>query len=626
MQVTHEHIDTLLKQARDLVHKDYPQSFALAKQVLAASIDANYPYGQGVALQVIGLNEAQMTTGLPEAPFKESVAILESNQIWDEYCKSLCFLAYSVGRKGRFRECETLLERAMAVSREHKLIEQEALAHTHMGNLLARRKLVARALQSFHHSLQLYESIGFDGRHALNGLATVYREMKQYDEAIKYLNRGIEIAKGKDFYVLVLAHGNRGLVLEEAGRTAEALLDLEKALEYAKKINDSRSAFQILSAIPRVHLLLKQPEKAKESIDHIFSLLTDETEDIFRAGAYQARSDYHQAQKEWRLAIDDLQEALVLANRAENIGQLKMIHKELSSSYKELGDLASALEHQRIYAEIVEKHATEQLDERIASMEDEHRQEQTLQQNEIFRLRNIDLTEANLALIDANKQKDRFLSILQHDVRQPISSIIGYANLMANGESDIAIPEVASIVEESARRLLRVMDDLIESARAGSLTVDRKAVNLTTLLRDVERIVRPLAEGKDISFTLIDDTDGKEFSLDPNKMYQALTNLTFNSIKFTPSGKGIALSAGVKADGSISFEVKDEGIGIPPSFLPRIFEGAKEFQRKGTLGESSSGLGLAITKNVVELHQGSITISSEEHIGTRVQIVLPGIE
>ncbi len=623
-------IDAILSKSEELHTVNPTESRRLAEEALGLSKSIGYLHGQGQATKQIGLAEFLTTGDHIVEPFREAIRLFEQTESWDGLAEALTLLGLNLGRRGEFQEAEAAFDRAIAIETQHHLRTREIHTLIQRGYMMVRRKQNPKALVIFTRALAIAESIGDPGSLCLQGLGGVYRGLKMYDKSLEYYFRSLEVIREQQKATVdasqnfVIAYGNIGLVLEEAGRQREALEYLNRALTIAEAIHDKRGAFQILTAIPRIHLFFDERENAQAAIDQMFSLVIDKMEDIFQCAAYHTRADFYAYVEDWPAMLEDLNTALVYAERVHNIDQLRTIHEALTMAHKMLGAYDKALDHHETHTKIMLEIMNGQLVESVQELEADLKQQQIIQQNEIFRLKNIDLTEANLALDNLDKEKDRFLSILQHDMRNPISSIIGYSELLAAGEDDDLSPQhVAQVIEKSARQLLNIVDSVMESARSGSLTIERKPTNIGKLLNDVGMIVRPLAEGKDLAVKIEDKTLGAEFSIDASKIYQVLTNLLFNSIKFTPSGKKIFVSAEPAAEEVLRLEVRDEGIGIPDSFLPKLFIGAKGIQRRGTSGEGGTGMGLSIVRTVVELHGGKIGIESKEGEGTSIVILIP---
>lgn len=227
------------------------------------------------------------------------------------------------------------------------------------------------------------------------------------------------------------------------------------------------------------------------------------------------------------------------------------------------------------------------------------------------------------------KSKEQLMMSITHDLKSPLSSIFGFTQLTKRENSPERRKYYLKNIEQSARYILRLINDLLDFARleSGNLKTEKIRFNLNQILDEVVSGFYPLAQSKNLNlemdFENLPDTD---YLSDPVRIKQVLTNLISNAIKFTDKGK-------VNITGSVSetkeqtdfikIEISDTGIGISPENIQHIFE---EFSR-GSLTESSSyegtGLGLAISKRIVKLLNGKISVTSEYQHGSRFTLILP---
>jgi two-component system cell cycle sensor histidine kinase PleC len=313
----------------------------------------------------------------------------------------------------------------------------------------------------------------------------------------------------------------------------------------------------------------------------------------------------------------------------------------LTFGHKLQGNLAKALDYQEELTKLIEVSLLTKMSDRVQELEAMHAAEsdrwEARHQRDVFRLSNIELTQANIHLSESMEQTKHFLRVLQHDLRSPLNSIVGFAEIIGEESTD-EIQSYAGLIQRSGRRMVDIVDGVLESARQGSLLVERSSVTVAQLIDGVLELVRPLAESKQIRLRELDRTQNREMHLDRPKVQQAITNLLFNAVKFTPSGKTICLCAefdsGEDERRVLRITVRDEGVGMTPAILeqlravlthasPPTEAGGVSTQRLGTMGETGSGMGLRIARSIIALHDGTITLDSEEGMGTTVTIEIP---
>ena len=234
---------------------------------------------------------------------------------------------------------------------------------------------------------------------------------------------------------------------------------------------------------------------------------------------------------------------------------------------------------------------------------------------------------ANLELADALESRRRFHAAVTHELRSPLTAIVGYSDLAGPLASEP--PELSAYVSEiygAATAMLGMVNDLLDAAKleASGISVEIEDVRCPKVVDEVVRRLTPLARQKGLE--LIADV-GSEVGCraDPERLRQILTNLIANAVKFTESGT-VRVLASLCDDGSVALEVVDDGLGIDPADLDRIFE-AFECGAHGDGRCDSSGLGLAISKTLAEAMDGRITAESPgPGEGSTFRLTLPAAD
>lgn len=224
-----------------------------------------------------------------------------------------------------------------------------------------------------------------------------------------------------------------------------------------------------------------------------------------------------------------------------------------------------------------------------------------------------------------NRAKDNFLATLSHELRTPMTSILGWVQFLRLGSyTQEELDEALETVETSARLQARLIDDMLDVSRIvlGKFQVDLQPTKVTEIIEAALATARPAASAHDVKITAGFDQHGDDVvAADVSRMQQVIGNILSNAIKFTPAGKSIDLKL-EKTDSQMKIYVTDQGEGIDPSFLPHVFERLRQ-DEKGS-NRSGLGLGLAIARHIVELHHGEITAESEGRgRGARFTVTLP---
>jgi signal transduction histidine kinase/CheY-like chemotaxis protein len=233
-----------------------------------------------------------------------------------------------------------------------------------------------------------------------------------------------------------------------------------------------------------------------------------------------------------------------------------------------------------------------------------------------------DLTNANRRLTaqwarlrQANSFKSEILGTVAHDLKNPLGVILGRTEILKEmisgaGALDQNIDVQIAYIRDATNRLTQMVDDLVSDAMADALdiTIRREPVDISVLVQEVAEANRPIATRKEQSITVIAPPDHAAMC-DSDRIRDAIDNLVSNAIKYSPIGGAIDLLVAREGDG-ILVQVRDQGAGLSPEDISRLFGRFQRLSAKPTAGETSTGLGLSIVKRIVDLHGGRVTVES----------------
>ncbi|MBV5122559.1 sensor histidine kinase ResE [Bacillus halotolerans] len=225
-----------------------------------------------------------------------------------------------------------------------------------------------------------------------------------------------------------------------------------------------------------------------------------------------------------------------------------------------------------------------------------------------------------------DKLREDFIANVSHELRTPISMLQGYSEAIVDdiASSEEDRKEIAQIIYDESLRMGRLVNDLLDLARmeSGHTGLHYEQINLNEFIEKIMRKFSGVAKEKNISLHQDISLTEEEFMFDEDKMEQVFTNLIDNALRHTQSGGNVSISVHTVKDG-IKIDVKDSGSGIPEEDLPFIFERFYKADKARTRGRAGTGLGLAIVKNIVEAHNGTITVHSRMDKGTTFTFYIP---
>jgi signal transduction histidine kinase len=246
---------------------------------------------------------------------------------------------------------------------------------------------------------------------------------------------------------------------------------------------------------------------------------------------------------------------------------------------------------------------------------------------EIVAERTQDLEKANEELRRLDQAKTGFYSMINHEMRTPLTAIIGYIDLLlARNLKSPDEEHMLCTIRNNSHRLLDLVNNILDVSRIedGRLTLVRRGVEVSAAVTQALDVVRPMAENKHIAINTDIPPDTPEVWGDPKRVHQILLNLLGNAVKYTPDTGSLSIKVrSSQASDVVEISVSDTGIGIPADLLPQVFDRFSRVERPEIQHTVGTGLGLSIVKGLVEAHGGEIWVESEEGRGTCFTFTLP---
>jgi len=210
------------------------------------------------------------------------------------------------------------------------------------------------------------------------------------------------------------------------------------------------------------------------------------------------------------------------------------------------------------------------------------------------------------------KMKADFTAMLVHDLRSPLTSVFGYSELLKMGNKEPSkIKEIASTITQASQKMLLLVNEMLDFSKfeAGKMTINKESVNLKTTISQSIQMLKPIAEQKQTTVDFIYQEDLPKCMCDPRKMEQVITNLLGNAIKHTPESTKVIIRLKVIDDlagQAMEFSVEDDGPGINQEFQDTIFDKYAQLEQKNEALDLGTGLGLAVSKMIIDAHGGQI--------------------
>jgi PAS domain S-box-containing protein len=240
-----------------------------------------------------------------------------------------------------------------------------------------------------------------------------------------------------------------------------------------------------------------------------------------------------------------------------------------------------------------------------------------------------ELDAQNHQLQEINKQREEFFSSVSHELRTPLTAVTAFSDILSrNRDGNLSGTQLdqLEVIKRNSRSLISLVEDMLDMSRLSSksLRIDRLPVEIDEIVQSTVESLGPTARERQQSLGIRSETAGVWIDADKGRLVQVLSNLITNACKYSPDDSSIEISTAVK-DESVVLRVKDSGFGMSSEDLRMIFSPFYRSNRDEIQTQSGTGLGMAISKTLVELHNGQIEIDSTLNVGTTVTVTIPGV-
>lgn len=501
-----------------------------------------------------------------------------------------------------FTEAISYYKKALALNQSIRDTGSMAIDYDYLGITYSRLKKPDSSLVNYNKALILFKKMKKEDRYAVSLTNTAW-VLQNYpdslDKALNYFNTAWKKFQelGWNHYEPDINHGI-GNILSKQGKYNEAIVLLKKSISQA-------------IALKREFLLKKQ----------IYGALAE---------TYQKKGDYRNAYEN-QILYTQYNDSAVQKEKFEQISRLEKQY-ETEKKQNEIIRLQSREELMN-----VELHKNKQLKTLgfvtaclllFFVMYVLSKYYDKIKLNKLLETKNKRIEQSESELRQLNAAKNKFFSIIAHDLKNPFHNIIGYSQLLTSEYDNFNETErkkFAASINQSTNNVFRLLQNLLEWSRAqtGRLVFLPREIDFGHILKNALSVLRPLADQKQISIELDFDEELTIFA-DPQMIETVLRNLINNAIKFTPEHGKITISARL-ANEQVEIRITDTGIGIAEKEAQTLFKIDSTIKRKGTNNEDGSGLGLILCKEFVHKHNGSISVESTPGKGSSFYFILPQI-
>ena len=513
-----------------------------------------------------------------------------------------------------------------------------ARSYNHLGILYYILNDLAKAKEFSIRALKFSESLNDNLILAVSHehLGIIYIKTKEFDKALNHVNKSLELRiPYNDRVGIAGSNENLAIIYRNTKKYAEALKHYNQSLEIKKEINNRRGVASSILGIGMTYFNMGQYDKSIEYIMQALNLRKQLGDKRGIASSYSRLSEIYASKKNYKTALE-----------------YQKLAKNLSDSLLNEQKNKAVAEYQAAY-----KH--EMLDKKILVLQQENTIQKYLQNfllisiillagiaiaifvalrnkrkmNRILVERNNQVNEKKEELQRLNEQltelistKDKFFSIIAHDLKSPFQGLLGYSQILSTEYSTLTEDEKISFIqsiEELSQNSYRLLENLLEWSRlqTGKIVFVPEEHNLLLDLFPTLSLLKQTAQNKQIALAY-SIANSVVVRADKNMLTTIVRNLVSNSIKFTKPGGNIAIEA-KPVDSFVLFSIADSGIGMRKEVVENLFNVGKSVSTRGTANEEGTGLGLSLCKEMIALHGGKIWVESEIEKGTTFYFTLP---
>jgi len=520
-----------------------------------------------------------------------------------------------------------------------------SMIYNNLGIVYSRLKEVDKALNYYEKSLEMDRASGFKEGEAtaLNNIGTAYDEKGDKVKALEYYNKALEINKEIDLpNGIATAYNNIGLIYLDLGDYEKAYKNLWKSTELSKEINDLYSLSNNYNNLANLFLKQNKYIEAKNYLDLASELAKKLNIKEWLAESYDLYSQLYTEQNDYKKAMEyfklyaEIQDSIFERASNNSMAEMKIKYEteflETENKILKKDNEIHLLELKR--QKNIKKYwiAFSILILALAGL-GFNQVRLKKKTNILLKSKNKELNEANEKLIlseinlkDLNATKDKFFSIIAHDLKNPFQSLLGFSETLFNQIEELKkedIVEYSRLIYESSQNLFNLLGNLLQWAKSqlGNINVTPTDINLYESLDDILSLLKISIEKKKITITNLIPEDNVIFA-DKHVVSTLLRNLISNAIKFTNIGGEVIISSEI-VNKEIVISVKDNGKGISEEDIQKLFKIDQEFSTKGTENESGTGLGLILCKELITQSNGEIFVESILGKGSNFKFTLP---
>lgn len=519
-------------------------------------------------------------------------------------------------QQGEYDDGVDILQDALKISRDINNKPLQARVLNNLGYIYRDRGDLADALNHFEGALKINEKLGDEVAQSVNlsSIAYLLYDLNDYENALEFALRCLPIfEKANDLHRLNALYHILGNIYFKQEQHLEALRYFEENLRLSEQ--DTVMHALAISGLGKVYYKMNDLTNARK---HLVDALKESEElsnvevqiicQFYIGRMMMDEGNYRQAQQHMNAAFE-------LADEYNRKHDVMSVHEALAQLYDKMGDIPKAFYHLKAYEQMKEEIFKQTTFNKIRNL-------QTRQQ--------VELAQKEKEVAEQTAQlKQQFMANMSHEIRTPMNAIVGMTSLLMSKNPLPEQMKYLKAIQQSADNLLVIINDILDLSKieAGKIVIEQTDFSLREVTNSVRDMLMFKAEEKGLQFRVnVEEEIPVRVIGDPTRINQVLINLAGNALKFTEKGYiEVRVTIQKKAEKKywLKFEVIDTGIGISPDYVNKIFESFTQAGTDVARKFGGTGLGLTISKQLVELMGGEIGVTSELGKGTTFFAIIP---
>jgi signal transduction histidine kinase/CheY-like chemotaxis protein/HPt (histidine-containing phosphotransfer) domain-containing protein len=553
----------------------------------------------------------------------------EAQQLSDEILERSRKINYKMGEcrglnnkgaiywlKGEYDKGLDTLREAQKMAKEYGFDAIKARIYINFGNIHRDLGDLSNASKYYQWALEINEELGDELAQAsvLISISNLHFDLLDYENALDYANRCLEIFKKYEAKNrLISVYHNLGNIYLKKEDNDNALIHFKKSLELTEA--NTVGHMMANSGIGKVYYKQGIFDKARKYLNAVLvqAVELSNIEAQIISEFYLGRVHFDEGN--YKEALMHFDRAFDTANEHSRKQDIMSIHEMFAKVYEKIGDITEAFENLKKYEALKEEIFQQNTINKLHNLQIRHEIEFAVKEKEIAE--------------QSAKLKQQFIANMSHEIRTPMNAIVGMTRLLLEKNPRTDQLKYLNAITQSADNLLVIINDILDFSKieAGKITVEYIEFSLRSVLRNVVHLLRFKAEEKGIALRFdIQDSVPDTLIGDPTRLSQVLMNLAGNAVKFTEKGSVKILCNQISLEQNhlqIDFKIVDTGIGISEEYVQNIFESFTQAGTDVARKYGGTGLGLTISKQLVELMNGSIAVESKIGEGTTFSFQLP---